>query len=72
MLGGGNGGDAGRGSEGGGKDGDGGAKGEHAPKPIQAIRYEPSNAALPAHAQRMRTLFASDKASAFCRELNGG
>jgi hypothetical protein len=39
----------------------------HAPEPPQAEPYAVSNAVLPAHAQRVRTLFASDKLLVFCR-----
>ena len=53
----------GNGGDGGGGGNAGGNPGEHAPKPLQAEPQNPSNSALPAHAQRMRTLFASDKAS---------
>ena len=34
----------------------------HTPKPSQAVPYLASNSALPAHAQRMRTLFVLDSA----------
>ena len=47
--------------------GAGGAEGEHAPTLLQVELYLVSNAALPAHAQRMRSLFASDKALVSCR-----
>ena len=50
----------------GGNGGEGGRDGEHAPKPPQAEPYRTANSALPNHAQRMRTLFASDKPFAFC------
>ena len=34
----------------------------HTPKTFQSVPYLESNSALPAHAQRMRTLFVSDSA----------
>ena len=60
-VGGGNGGvggDGGRGGEGG--------EGEHAPKLLHSEPYSLTNAALPDHAQRMRSLFASDSPSVPC------
>ena len=38
----------------------GGGEGEHAPKLLHSEPYWLTNAALPDHAQRMRSLFASD------------
>eukprot|EP00964_Phaeocystis_antarctica_P152663 scaffold120659_cov51-Phaeocystis_antarctica.AAC.2 len=59
----------GKGGDGGepGGGGGGGGAGEHAPKPLQAEPYRLTNSALSAHAQRVRTLFASDNAFAPCR-----
>ena len=34
----------------------------HTPKTFQSVPYLASNSALPAHAQRMKTLFVSDSA----------
>ena len=69
------------GDEGGGNDGSGGAGGEagdgegggggdgegHGPKALQVVPNALLNGVLPAHAQLMRTLFASDKPAACCR-----
>ena len=55
----------GKGGKGGG--GAGGEAGEHAPKPLQAEPYRVTNSTLPDHAQRMRSLFTSDKPFAACQ-----
>ena len=55
--------------------GSGGSEGEQKPKALQddsSPDSSVSNAVLPAHAQRMRSLFASDKLFAACRVSNGG
>ena len=44
----------------------GGGEGEHAPKLLHSEPYWLTNAALPDHAQRMRSLFASDSPSVPC------
>ena len=44
----------------------GGGEGEHAPKLLHSEPYSLTNAALPDHAQRMRSLFASDSPSVPC------
>ena len=58
----------GRGGGGGGESGGsgGGGEGEHAPKLLHSEPYWLTNAALPDHAQRMRSLFASDSPSVPC------
>ena len=44
----------------------GGGEDEHAPKLLHSEPYSLTNAALPDHAQRMRSLFASDSPSVPC------
>ena len=58
----------GRGGGGGGESGGsgGGGEGEHAPKLLHSEPYWLTNAAVPDHAQRMRSLFASDSPYVRC------
>ena len=60
----------GTGRGGGGGDGEGGSGGGedvgHGPKLLHSKPYSLTNAALPDHAQRMRSLFASDSPSVPC------